>query len=163
MFKTYSSSSSLVITSCWFATSRLVAPVSVRLVYWQYCSIGSDNGLAPNRRQAIIWTNDDPVQRHIYASLGLNELSNSHSIDSSHKSHKAPDLYPTMHHFVAEMCTCAHFCYKMVHCGLFGGCIVGSLRWVYWRSGTRRCNTKSTGTRYWSEWQRLYGNDRVWV
>ena len=31
-------------------------------------------GLAPNRRQAIIWTNDDPVQRHIYALLGLNEL-----------------------------------------------------------------------------------------
>ena len=34
MFKTYSSSSSLVITSRWFATSRLRAPVSVRLVYW---------------------------------------------------------------------------------------------------------------------------------
>ena len=31
--------------------------------------------LAPNRRQTIIWTNEDPVQRHIYASLGLNELS----------------------------------------------------------------------------------------
>ena len=26
---------------------------------WQYSSIGSDNGLAPIRRQAIIWTNDD--------------------------------------------------------------------------------------------------------
>ena len=24
----------------------------------QYCSIGSDNGLEPTRRQAIIWTND---------------------------------------------------------------------------------------------------------
>ena len=33
MFKTYSSSSSLVITSRWFTTSHLVAPVSVRLVY----------------------------------------------------------------------------------------------------------------------------------
>ena len=33
MFKTYSSSSSLIITSRWFATSRLVAPVSVRLVH----------------------------------------------------------------------------------------------------------------------------------
>ena len=33
MFKTYRNSSSLVITSRWFATSRLVAPVSVRLVY----------------------------------------------------------------------------------------------------------------------------------
>ena len=25
----------------------------------QYASIGSDNGLAPSRRQAIIWTNDN--------------------------------------------------------------------------------------------------------
>ena len=33
MFKTYSSSNSLVITSRWFATSRLRVPVSVRLVY----------------------------------------------------------------------------------------------------------------------------------
>ena len=35
MFKTYSSSSSLVITSRCFATSRLRAPVSVRLVYYK--------------------------------------------------------------------------------------------------------------------------------
>ena len=42
---------------------------------YQYFSIGAENGLAPNRRQAIIWTNDDPVQRRIYASLGLNELN----------------------------------------------------------------------------------------
>ena len=33
MFKTYSSSSSLVITSRWFATSRLAVPACVRLVY----------------------------------------------------------------------------------------------------------------------------------
>ena len=26
---------------------------------WQYGSIGSNNALAPNRRQVIIWTNDD--------------------------------------------------------------------------------------------------------
>ena len=45
---------------------------------FQYFSIGSDNGLAPNRRQAIIWTNDDPVQRCIYASLSLNELINAY-------------------------------------------------------------------------------------
>ena len=40
----------------------------------QYVIIGSDNGLAPNRRQAIIWTNDDLVHWRIHASLGLNEL-----------------------------------------------------------------------------------------
>ena len=27
----------------------------------QYCSIGSDNGLAPTRRQAIIWINGDEI------------------------------------------------------------------------------------------------------
>ena len=39
----------------------------------QYPSIGSENGLAPNRWQAITWTNDGLVYWHIYASLGLNE------------------------------------------------------------------------------------------
>ena len=42
---------------------------------WQYASIGSDNGSAPNRRQAIIWTNDDLGYRCINASLGLTELT----------------------------------------------------------------------------------------
>ena len=37
---------------------------------WQYPSIGLDNGLAPNRRQAIIWTNADPIHWRIYATLG---------------------------------------------------------------------------------------------
>ena len=27
---------------------------------WQNASIGSDNGMAPNRLQTIIWTNADP-------------------------------------------------------------------------------------------------------
>ena len=35
-----------------------------------------------------------------------------------HKSQNPPVSYPTMHHSVKEMCNmCAHFCYKMVHCG----------------------------------------------
>ena len=38
---------------------------------WQYGSIGWDNSLVPNRRQAIIWTNADPVHRRIYAALGV--------------------------------------------------------------------------------------------
>ena len=41
---------------------------------WQYNSVGSDNDLAPTRRQAIIWTNDGLVCWRIYASLGLNKL-----------------------------------------------------------------------------------------
>ena len=41
---------------------------------WQYGGIGSDNGLALNRRQAIIWTNDGLGYWCIYVSLSLNEL-----------------------------------------------------------------------------------------
>ena len=37
-------------------------------------SIGSGNGLAPNRRQTIIWTNADSVHWRIYAGLGGDEL-----------------------------------------------------------------------------------------
>ena len=36
---------------------------------WQYGSFGSDNGIVPKRRQAIIWINDDPVY-----GLGLIKL-----------------------------------------------------------------------------------------
>ena len=36
----------------------------------EYSSIGSDNGLAPTVRQAIIWTNADPVHWRIYAAQG---------------------------------------------------------------------------------------------
>ena len=42
---------------------------------WQQASIGSDNGLAPNRRQAITWTNAYPVHWCIYAALRGDELS----------------------------------------------------------------------------------------
>ena len=42
---------------------------------WQYASIGSGNGLAPNRRQAITWPNADPVHWHMYAALGGDELN----------------------------------------------------------------------------------------
>ena len=41
---------------------------------WQYRSIGSGNGLAPNRRKAITWTNADPVHWCIYAALQAHEL-----------------------------------------------------------------------------------------
>ena len=40
-------------------------------------------------------------------------------IDLLHKSHSAPVPCPTVYHFVAEMCLCAHFCYKIVHCGIY--------------------------------------------
>ena len=33
-----------------------------------------DNGLAPNRRQAIIWTNADQIYWRVYAALGGDDL-----------------------------------------------------------------------------------------
>ena len=36
-------------------------------------SSGLDNGLAPNRRQAIIWTKADPIHRRLFAALGGDE------------------------------------------------------------------------------------------
>ena len=49
---------------------------------WQYAGISSDSGLAPNRWQAIIWSNNDLCYQCIYASLDLNELTTTrHSAD----------------------------------------------------------------------------------
>ena len=50
-------------------------------------SIGLDNGLALNRRQAIIWTNADPVQWHIYTSLGGEELTHGKGMFSYRNRH----------------------------------------------------------------------------
>ena len=44
-------------------------------LYWQYAIMGSDNGLAPNRHQVIIWTNDGVVYWCLYASVNVNELT----------------------------------------------------------------------------------------
>ena len=41
---------------------------------WQWNSIGSDKGIAPNRQQVIIWTSDGPVYWCIYVSLCLHWL-----------------------------------------------------------------------------------------
>ena len=43
-------------------------------VQLSYSSIGSDNGLALSRRQAIIWTKTDTIQQRIYAAPGGDEL-----------------------------------------------------------------------------------------
>ena len=60
---------------------------------WQYISIGSGNGLALNRGQAITWTNDDSIQWPIYASPGLNELRYMiHNINFLTQQMKMPRL-----------------------------------------------------------------------
>ena len=47
------------------------------------------------------------------------------AINLLHKSHNAPVPYPTMHHFVTEMCTC-------VHISVTKWCIVGYLTDALW-------------------------------
>ena len=51
----------------------------------QFSRIGSNNGLAPNRQQAIIWTNDVLGCRCIYVSFRLNELiAHRHAYKTRH-------------------------------------------------------------------------------
>ena len=42
---------------------------------WQQPSIGLNNGLAPNRRQAIVWINADLIQWRLYVALRGDELT----------------------------------------------------------------------------------------
>ena len=49
--------------------------VCLRGSNWQQVSIGSGDGLGPNRWQSITWTNVDPIHLCIYSSLGLNLLT----------------------------------------------------------------------------------------
>ena len=62
-------------SSCIFLNENDRIPIQISFNYAPWSPIdnkpafGSGNGLAPNRRQAITWTNDDPVQWRIYAAL----------------------------------------------------------------------------------------------
>ena len=57
------------------ATVRIPIQICFHWAHWQYAGIDTDNGLAPNRWQVIILTNDGPVYWSIYASLGLSDLT----------------------------------------------------------------------------------------
>ena len=52
---------------------------------WQDISTGPDNGLMPNRWQAIIWTNGGLVYWHIYGSFGVIELNTSSAVETYNK------------------------------------------------------------------------------
>ena len=59
------------ILKCIFLKENVWIPIKISLKFVtkgpidNIFSIGLDNGLAPTRRQAIIWTNDGTVQRRI--------------------------------------------------------------------------------------------------
>ena len=54
-------------------------------------------------------------------------------IDPSPKYHNALVLYPTMHHFITEMYTCVHISLTKWCIAEYVWCIVGYVRWVFWR------------------------------
>ena len=69
-------------SKCIFLNENVYISIKISMIFfsygsnWQHSIIGSDNGLAPNRRQAIIWTNDGLCCRRIYVLIGLSELIN---------------------------------------------------------------------------------------
>ena len=58
---------------------------------------------------------------------------------------RASSKYPTMHHFVTEICTHAHFCYKMLHCGTWDLCIVGFVQLDIWERHIEHCIKSNNG------------------
>ena len=59
----------------WSNSASKFTETCSRVSNWQKIIIGSGKGLAPNRRQAITWTNDDPVHWRIYSVHGGDELN----------------------------------------------------------------------------------------
>ena len=87
---------------------------------------GLDNHFALNRWQAITKINTDWVLAHIW-------VITHGRIDLLHKSHNTPVPYPTMYHFVTEMCT-------GVHISVTKWCIVRYLSdalWDLWYGSTK--------------------------
>ena len=66
----------LLIGTLWYFDSNFTE-VCYLGSSWQNFIFGSGNGLVPNRQQAIIWTNADPVHWCIYSAPGGYELTES--------------------------------------------------------------------------------------
>ena len=73
-----------------------------------------------------------------YPSGLFHRHGSNHTIDPSHKSHNASNKYPTMHHFVTEMCT-------HVHIVVTKWCIVGHGIGALWDMGLVHCGICATG------------------
>ena len=83
----------------------------------------------------IVW-HLDLHRHHFYCICQLKFLDNEDCVKHANRpisqipecicaiSHNAPIYNRNMH-------ICAHFCYQMVHCGIFFCCIVGFVRWAY--------------------------------
>ena len=80
---------------------------------WQSAGIGSGDGLVPNRRQIIIWTNGDPVHGRMYAALG--ETSTYKTWDVPNKGNECEMLKMAHRQDLMYVRTYAH----CPHCNVF--------------------------------------------
>ena len=60
---------------CIFLNENIWIVMKISLKFVHRGPIDNMTAMAPNRRQVIIWTNDELGYRHVSASLGLNEFS----------------------------------------------------------------------------------------
>ena len=66
------------IFRCIFVNEKFCISIKISLKFVPNShqpSIGLDNGMATNRRHAIIWTNADPIHWRIYAAVGGDEVT----------------------------------------------------------------------------------------
>ena len=75
-------------------------------VNWTWISIDSGNGVVPNKRQAITWTNCDSVNRRIYAALGGDELITFHAINGAVCIQLTLSAYEDCDNMCMPICNC---------------------------------------------------------
>ena len=74
-----------------FLTEISLKSVPLNPVMWSW--LGNLNGLAPNRRQANVWTNDDTVHWSLYASINCLNGSRNDSVWGAITSQSEPILW----------------------------------------------------------------------
>ena len=94
----------------------------------RFFSISTRECLSVASSVEIQWLHINKPTDSIFRNVMFCHIPNNNDtwlIALLHRSHNAPVLHPTMHHFVKEMFArdiCSHFCSRMVNCGLFVWC-----------------------------------------
>ena len=123
--------------------------VSFKLVLWIIASAYPVNWYLVNATETLwgYYFCMKETREHVSGTLAAGYIP----INPSHKSHNAPAS--SISH-IAPFCNrnvhmCAHFCYKIVHCGIFAQCIVGFVRLVYYEriSSCAGCPPQTTDHR----------------
>ena len=84
----------------------------VSIALFKYVTIGSCNGLAPCRQQAINWTNVGPVYSRIYVSDGLKELNKTVWWLHSHSSHQHKHAFIIILGAKSELSSCLGYSWE---------------------------------------------------